>query len=153
VSMIEKYRDGIIPRPGSNDSPFAARFAALPSTFRERILDLRFREALEAAWELVSALNRAVDDRKPWVLFKEERHDELDALLYDLSEGLRWLAILLHPIMPERMEELWRRLGSTRSITEDWSTALTRWGGLEPGTRVSIGDALFPRIELAPARP
>jgi methionyl-tRNA synthetase len=152
ASMLQKYRGGRVPRrPDGAGSEFADRFAGLPATVRELINDLRFREALEAAWGLVTALNRAVDDRKPWVLFKEKRDDELDALLYDLCEGLRWLAMLLHPVMPERMEEMWRRLGVSASVTDDWSTALAAWGGLEPGATIATGDALFPRIELAAA--
>jgi methionyl-tRNA synthetase len=151
ASMVQKYREGIVPKGGGADGEFAIRFAGLPALVRERILDLRFREALEATWELVTALNRSVDERKPWVLFKEGRNDELDGLLYDLCEGLRWLAMLLHPVMPERMEEMWRRLGAGGSITDDWSSALRGWGGLQPGARITSGDALFPRIELATA--
>jgi methionyl-tRNA synthetase len=148
TAMVARYRGGVVPtRRG--DSEFAARFAGLPAFVREGFLDLRFREALEATWELVTALNRAVDERKPWVLAKEGRDDELDAMLYDLCEGLRWLAMLLHPVMPERMEEMWRRIGAPGSITEDWSPALGKWGGLQSGARIAVGDALFPRIELA----
>ncbi|MEO6835069.1 MAG: methionine--tRNA ligase [Candidatus Tumulicola sp.] len=153
ASMVQKYRDGRVPHPPARDSEYGVRFARLPATVREHVLDLHFREALEAAWELVAALNRAVDERKPWVLFKEGRRDELDALLYDLCEGLRWLAMLLHPVMPARMEEMWRRLGANGRITDDWSVALARWGGLEPGSAISPGEALFPRIEPAPAQP
>ena len=80
---------------------------------------------------------------------KTATDEELDALLYDLCEGLRCLAILLHPVMPERMEEMWHRLGAGGSVGDDWSEALRTWGGLEPGSRVAVGSALFPRIELA----
>jgi methionyl-tRNA synthetase len=151
ASMVHKYRAGRVPRRPTGDSAFASRFSGLPNVVHAHILNLHFREGLEAAWELVGALNRAVDDRRPWVLFKEGRDDELDALLYDLCEGLRWLAILLHPVMPERMEELWRRLGTSADIGADWKTSLAGWGGLEPGVEISTGDPLFPRIELAPA--
>jgi methionyl-tRNA synthetase len=152
ISMVQKYRDGYVPaRPETADGDFAQRFSGLPALVRERTLDLRFREALEAAWELVTALNRAIDDRKPWVLYKEGRASELDALLYDLCEGLRWLAVLLHPVMPERTQEMWRRLGLHDGITDDWAASLGRWGGLVPGTAVLPGDALFPRIEMAAA--
>ena len=75
-------------------------------------MDLRFREALEGVWELVTTLNRTIDERKPWTLHAAGQTGELDALLYDLCEGLRWLAILLHPFMPERMSEMWRQLGN-----------------------------------------
>jgi methionyl-tRNA synthetase len=146
ASMMQKYRGGVVPKPPA-PSNLGARFTGLPARAREHLLELRFREALEAVWELVTALNRAVEEHKPWVLHKEGRDAELDALLYDLCEGLRWLAILLHPVMPDRMEELWRRLGLSAPIGANWTTALDRWGGLEPGTSIAVGDALFPRIE------
>jgi methionyl-tRNA synthetase len=151
LSMVEKYRDRVVPASHAQGSEFSSRFAALPATVRTQIFDLRLRDALESAWELVTALNRSIDERKPWVLRKEGRDEELDALLYDLCEGLRWLAMLLHPFMPERMEEMWRQLGVRDSISADWSAALNRWGGLPAGTVTNGGAALFPRIEFAPA--
>jgi len=151
LSMLRRYRDGIVPDPGVELSPFAARFEGLPATVRARILDLRFREALEGVWDLVTALNRAIDERKPWTLHKEGRSEELDAVLYDLCEGLRWIAMLLHPVMPERTGEMWRQLGAAGQIDEDWSSSLARWGGLAPITQTQLGAPLFPRIELEPA--
>jgi methionyl-tRNA synthetase len=146
LSMLRKYRDGIVPHR-SDDAVFVQRFTPLPLRVRELILRLDFRGALEAIWELVTALNRAIDDRKPWTLAKEERTRELDALLYDLCEGLRWLAVLLHPFMPERTTQMWSQLGLRGGIADDWLRIL-HWGGLEPGTQTNVGDALFPRIEL-----
>jgi methionyl-tRNA synthetase len=146
LAMLEKYRDGLVPQPGSD--AFGEQFGDLPARVRTLIGDLQFRDALEAIWELVSALNRAIDDRKPWVLFKEGRQTELDELLYDLCEGLRWLAILLHPFMPERTEIVWQQLGMRDPIDSNWSEAL-RWGGTAPGTQTAPGEPLFPRIEAA----
>jgi methionyl-tRNA synthetase len=149
LSMVQRYRDGIVPERGSQTSAFGTRFHGLGIVVRERILDLRFREALEGVWELVTALNREVDERKPWVLHKENRSEELNALLYDLTEGLRWLAILLHPFMPERMAELWAQLGSPGRIDDDWSTSLATWGKLPALTQTSVAAPLFPRLDLA----
>ncbi len=148
LAMLAKYREGVVPARDP-DSAFAARFASLPATVSEKIFALDFRGALESVWELVSALNRAIDDRKPWTLYKEERHAELDALLYDLCEGLRWLAVLLAPVMPERSREIWRQLGAAGAIDADWEQTLV-WGGLAAGTQTHPADALFPRIELVP---
>ena len=152
LSMLQKYNDGIVPQVAAAESPFASRFAELPRRVREKLLDLRFREALEEAWELVTALNRRIDDEKPWALAKAgdpASTAQLHALLYDLCEGLRWLAMLLHPVMPERTAALWAQLGLTTGIDADWTTL--RWGGLAAGTQTHVGDALFPRIELAEA--
>jgi methionyl-tRNA synthetase len=151
VSMVQKYRGGTVPPGDAETGELGRRFADLPARVRAALLDLRFREALEMTWELVTALNRAIDEAKPWVLFREERDRELDALLYDLCEGLRWLAMLLHPIMPERTQEIWRRIGAGDSIAGDWSIALRAWGGLPAGTQTATGDPLFPRVELVAA--
>ncbi|MGA8475106.1 MAG: methionine--tRNA ligase [Candidatus Cybelea sp.] len=146
LSMLQRYRAGVVPA-GRAPGELAVRFGALPVAVRERILDLRFREALESIWELVTELNRTVDERKPWVLHKQNLGDDLDAVLYDLCEGLRWLAILLHPMMPERMTEMWRQLGNPGRIDEDWSVSLAAWGGLAPNTRTAPSASLFPKIE------
>jgi methionyl-tRNA synthetase len=151
LSMLQKYRDGIVPHR-SEDEAFPQRFADLPERTRGLILDLDFRGALETIWELVTTLNRSIDERKPWTLAKEGRDLELDALLYDCCEGLRWLAILLHPFMPERSAQMYAQLGLSQGIDADWSRSL-RWGGLEPGLRTVAGDVLFPRIELAESAP
>jgi methionyl-tRNA synthetase len=148
LAMLAKYRDGVVPQSVPRNSEFAGAFAELPRRVRALTLNLQFRDALEATWELVTGLNRAIDERKPWALYKEGRTQELDALLYDLCEGLRWLAVLLHPVMPERTQEMWRQLGMTTPIDADWSTTLT-WGGIPCGTQTTAGEALFPRIELA----
>ncbi len=151
LAMLRKYRNGVVPnRPAS--SSLIAQFADLPQRAREATLALDFRGSLEMIWELVTALNRAIDERKPWSLAKDGRNDELDALLYDLCEGLRWLAMLLAPVMPERMGEMWRQLGIDTPIDADWLQAL-RYGGIAPGTQTAAGEPLFPRIELAGVSP
>jgi methionyl-tRNA synthetase len=157
LAMVQKYQSGIVPEPGERTSSLV-RYADLSTHLGERVAalvaQLQFREALEAVWELVTALNRAIDEGKPWNLHKESRHGELSALLYDLCQGLRWLAILLHPFMPERTREMWRQLGARGRIDADWRESLAQWGdeaSLPPGTPVNPGDALFPRIELVSA--
>lgn len=147
LSMLERYRDGIVPGSPHRQAP---SFTGLSERVRANVVDLRFREGLEEIWALVNALNRSIEERKPWTLYKEERNEELDALLWDLCDGLRRIAILLHPVMPERMEELWRRLGlQSRKIDDLWERSLTQ--AIEPGTRITLGAPLFPRIDLTPA--
>ncbi|HZZ65262.1 MAG TPA: class I tRNA ligase family protein, partial [Candidatus Baltobacteraceae bacterium] len=147
LAMLEKYRDGLVPQPGEVSS-IAEQFESLPARTRDLIANLQFRDALEAIWELIGALNRAIDERKPWVLNKEGREVELDALLYDLCEGLRWLAMLLAPFMPAKARTMWQQLGMTTPIDADWNEAL-RWGGIAAGTQTQPGEPLFPRIEAA----
>ncbi|HZV77584.1 MAG TPA: methionine--tRNA ligase [Candidatus Babeliales bacterium] len=148
LAMLQRYRDGIVPDGRGAAGELGKRFAPLPAIVRERILDLRFREALESIWELVTALNRAIDERKPWELHKRGETAQLDTVLYDLCEGLRWLAILLHPFMPERTAEMWQQLGAPGKIDADWSDSL-RWGVLAPITQTAPAAPLFPKLDEA----
>lgn len=149
LAMATQYRAGKTPRPTS--SPFRPVFESLCVRERVemRIRDLQFREALEAIWELVAALNQYIDQTKPWVLAKAGNDAELDAVLYDLCEGLRWLSHLLFPFMPKKATEIRRQLGLEGEPLDAWGKALQAWGGLEPGTQTHPSDSpLFPRLEL-----
>lgn len=148
LSMLQKYRAGVVPERSAGAS-LLERFDGLHERVREKTMALDFRGALESTWELVTALNRAIDERKPWTLAKEGREDELSAFMYELCEGLRRLAILLHPVMPERTSEMWRRLGIAAPIEASWDEAFAR--PIAPGTQTHGGDPLFPRVELVGA--
>jgi methionyl-tRNA synthetase len=112
------------------------------------VTNLQFREALDAIWELVTALNREIEERKPWTLHREGLDDRLDGVLYDLCEGLRWLALLVYPFMPEKGTEIWRQLGLAGTPELLWRDEL-QWGGLAANTQTDPGAALFPRIDGA----
>jgi len=148
LAMLSRYRDGIV--PASSDRAFGARFDELGARVAAALDTLDFRRALETIWELVAALNRTIDERKPWELHKRDDRAALDATLYDLCEGLRWLTYLLAPFMPATASAIWQQLGFTGAPLGAWSDELL-WGRLTPGTRTKPSDApLFPRMEAAP---
>ena len=60
-----------------------------------------FSKAFDYVWTKVQDLNKAIDDKKPWELNKfPDRHDELVAILNDLSTKLLQIAYLLQPFIP-----------------------------------------------------
>ncbi|MFX5873840.1 hypothetical protein ABTE93_20335, partial [Acinetobacter baumannii] len=61
--------------------------------------------ALEETMAYVKALNRYINEKRPWELFKEDPR-EAKAVLYRVVEGLRIASILLTPAMPDKMAEL-----------------------------------------------
>jgi methionyl-tRNA synthetase len=148
LAMLQKYRDGLVPEP--SEGAIQERVADLPALVRDHVMALRFREALDEIWNLVTALNRAIDEQKPWELYKQGRGNELDALLYDLCEGLRYLSVLLFPFMPSKATEMWEQLGLSGTPEVRWSEEL-QWGRLAAGTQTVPGAPLFPRIEAPPA--
>ena len=70
-------------------------------------------------------------------------------LFRSTAESLRALAVLLHPIMPISTAKLWSSLGAESSlgpIGAQKISDLSNWGQLKPGSRISKGDILFPRL-------
>jgi methionyl-tRNA synthetase len=145
VSMIDRYCDGEVPAPGDA----AAEDAAL----RERCVDavapilaaveaLGVNDAVAQAMDLVGEINRYLERTAPWAQAKAGATERVATILYTAAEALRWGAVLLHPVMPERMGELLRRLGGEERTPD--AGALV-WGQLAPGRRVTKGAPLFPR--------
>ena len=74
-------------------------------------------EAITAIWTIVDALNGYITENEPWALAKDDaQRARLGTVLYTAAEGLRALAVLLSPVMPESTEKLWIALGAAESI-------------------------------------
>ncbi len=147
VNMIERYCDGRVPDPGEpsrDDLRLRCRCEdAAKETFGS-VASFAIHDALANLGEVVSEINSYVERRAPWKLAKEGKVAELRTVLYHAAEALRLTSVLHWPVMPERMAELWRRLGWEPS--EDLSAGLS-WGGLRAGTSVAPGPPLFPKNE------
>src|SRR6478672_382502 len=92
--------------------------------------NLAFSRALEVAWSIVARLDKVITDAKPWELAKDNNLAEvLGAVLYRAAEALRWLSVLLYPVMPESSKAIWNQLGFQGSPgTVDPGTL--KWGDL-----------------------
>ena len=144
LAMLVRYRAGRV--PAGAHSALGVRFTDLGKRAGTAIAALEFREALEAIWEFVTALNRTIDEKRPWELDKRGDTAALDTALYELCEGLRWLAHLIAPFMPTTARGIWTQLGLEGEPHGAWSTELV-WGRLEPGSVVAPSDEpLFPRL-------
>ena len=78
------------------------------------------------------------------------RAERLATILYTAAESLRAIAVLHNPVMPRAAASLWQQLGAERSVGDIDIQPLTnagRWGILPPGSTVTKGEPLFPRIE------
>ncbi len=148
LAMLMRYREGRV--PAVHESELASRFGDLGARAGAQIADLGFRDALETIWEFVAALNRTIDEKKPWELHKRGDVAALDALLYELCEGIRRLAILLWPFMPVKATEIWQQLALEGQPEVSWDVEL-RWGRLAAGTLVRPAELpLFPRLDADP---
>jgi methionyl-tRNA synthetase len=142
LAMIERYRDGEVPS-ADPDPALAEEFGGAATRIRELLDRAELTQALEEIWKLVRRLNQYVEERRPWDLAKDEAQSgELEAVLYNLAEGLRVATLLLHPYMPEVSDRLLDALG------ED-GRELADFGSRGGGQRVEKLAPLFPKLEAA----
>ena len=153
VAMIEKYAGGDI--PGAGKAPardagtaLAADAAAAVREAKAAMARVDLSGALEEIWRLVRRLNKYVEDQAPWKLAKDEsKGPELEAVLWDLAEGLRICSLLLYAFIPGTAGEILRRLGQERDETGlALSDANLAWGGLMAGIPVAPDGPLFPKL-------
>jgi methionyl-tRNA synthetase len=112
IAMIARYRDGELP-DGELDPALAAEFDGLVAEVSAMLDRAELTQALEAIWVRVRRLNRYVEEQAPWQLAKDEaRAGDLDRVLRTLAEGLRAVAVLLWPWLPESAEKLLAALGA-----------------------------------------
>ncbi len=109
---------------------------------------LAFHRALDTLWELVSAANKYVDSTEPWRLAKQDDQTRLGQVCYTVLETLRWLSIMLFPVMPGKCNELRAQIGMSPLLpTEQVDLWPSAWGGLRPGTQTQTATPLFPRFD------
>lgn len=138
VSMVHRYRDGVIPAV-ADDNPAAANLRRARAGAAEQIDDalaaFDFRRAVEAVVRIGDEGNRYVESTTPWVLAKAEKKDgaapdALDAVLAELVATARDLAEHLTPFLPAAAERIRQQTG-------------------DGGDRVTEPAPVFPRLELA----
>jgi methionyl-tRNA synthetase len=149
LSMIQQYREGVVPQ-GSDAA--ICELAGQTVTAVEAALDrFEFSRALEAIWNLISAVDKFIVQQAPWKLAKQaEAQAQLDATLYTAAEALRIATALLYPVMPESTPKIWTQLGMKEPI-ESVRLSSLKWGQLAAGQKIGEVAAVFPRIEAKPA--
>ncbi len=140
LSMLHRYRNGIVP---DRSDELAPEINAAAQAAIEHLRQYRLQAALLATWNVVNRANQYVDHTAPFKLAKDPAQAErLDAVLYNLAECCRILAVLLWPFIPDSAERIYAQLGFTNKPN---ALAAAHWGALPPGHRIGTPQILFPR--------
>lgn len=162
LTMIERYCDSRIP-PGqipeekllqakrtgvdTDETTVAGPIEHARIQFLQSFDSFAFSKALEVAWSVVARIDKMITEAKPWDLAKDEdQRQTLNAVLYRAAEALRWLCVLLYPVMPQASTAIWVQLGLPAS-PGSIDPASLKWGELQVGTPIGTVRPVFPRIE------
>jgi methionyl-tRNA synthetase len=150
LAMIGSYFDGTVPEPAVQHvgAELERVVRTRSARFDDHMRSVALSSALAAVWDVVTAANHYLVEWAPWNMAKDpEKRDELASVLYASAEVLRILAVLISPVMPRAAERLWSQLGIDRPLVDQRLPESAEWGGLRPGTSVTKGRSLFPRLE------
>jgi len=148
LSMLKRYRQGIVPKRSDELSGDAAKAIAATG---KNLRDAQLQSALESIWALVTRANQYVDQTAPFKLAKDPAQAaRLDEVLYNLAETCRVLAVLLWPFIPSTSEKIYAQLGLSGAPGKFTEAA---WGQLPAGHATGEPAPLFPRKDLAAQKP
>ena len=165
-NMTKKYFGGIVPGVAEDlagaallaESPLRTIAEGLYEEFDRCMTDVDFTGAVAAVQKLAQAANLYVDEMAPWALAKAAKSEDaaeaveagakLAAVMYNLLEATRVIALFLAPLAPNTSAEVWRRLGLGAPTDVVDIEAASAWGQLPVGNHVEVGDPLFPRLDV-----
>jgi methionyl-tRNA synthetase len=144
LNMAHRYRGGKISGRGQGTIPQVSAYCA-------EMEQSPLHAALERVNAFVVSCNQKIEVKQPWTLAKSDsRAEELDSLLYQLTESLRIIGVLISPVLPKAAHGIFDQLNWKMELSgkeERFRLEDAKWGGLPDGHVVGKPVPLFPRIE------
>ncbi len=144
LPLVERYLNGVIPEPGPGAGELGDEIERIRVEVEQEMAQSNFSAALTTIWELLASANKFLDTRGPW---KESKQVELEAVIYDVLDCIRAVAIMIEPFMPKVSDEIWQQLGlQSAQIEKRWEDCCA----LKLPSNISIvpGHPIFPRVDI-----
>ena len=153
LKMTLRHSGGLINKPAefnADDLEVINAVKAGKAAMEKAIAEMKLDQGIDSVMEIVRAGNRYMEKTAPWTLAKKGETARLETILYTAATAVYHVSVLLSPIMPEKMAELQKVLGTAVSDRIDLLDADAQ---ILVGCTMQDSDPLFPRLqeEAAPA--
>lgn len=152
LSMTLKFQGGVVAAPvGESDVDRSLKEDARETVafFEKNMEDMQLSLTIKKVWAFISRANKYIDETAPWALAKDPaKKQELANVLYNLTEALRVISVLISPFMPTTAVRIWQQLGLAQDFASVRTEDIEQWGGVPAGLHVGTPEQLFPRIEV-----
>ena len=152
LSMTLKFQDGVVKAPaGESDVDRSLKEDARETVafFEQNMEEMQLSLTIKKVWAFISRANKYIDETAPWALAKDPaKEQELANVLYNLTEALRVISVLISPFMPTTAVRIWQQLGLAQDFASVRTEDIEQWGGVPAGLHVGTPEQLFPRIEV-----
>ena len=147
VKMTIRATNGVIPEAvevTADEEELAAVAESAIAAMESSLETYKLDQGIAAAMNVIRAGNRYLEKCAPWTLAKQGLTGRLHTVLNYSAEALFKVAILLRPVMPEKMDELLLALGGQLDELPGIS-GLRSHAGIA-GWQMKDVPPLFPRI-------
>lgn len=152
LSMTLKFQGGVVKAPaGESDVDRSLKEDARETVafFEQNMEEMQLSLTIKKVWAFISRANKYIDETAPWALAKDPaKKQELANVLYNLTEALRVISVLISPFMPTTAVRIWQQLGLAQDFASVRTEDIEQWGGVPAGLHVGTPEQLFPRIEV-----
>ena len=150
ISMINKYFGGEVSKLKSLTFSFSKEVQEVIdngiNSAKDNFGNFRFQNGLIDVWNIIGRCNKYIDETCPWVLAKDEnKKQELNEVMYVLYEGLRNVALLINPAMPDTSVKIAEALNIAK---DDFSYENLGFGKTEKAKVALSIEPLFKRIDV-----
>ncbi len=150
ISMINKYFGGEVSKPKALTFNFSKEVQEVIdngiNSAKDNFGNFRFQNGLIDVWNIIGRCNKYIDETCPWVLAKDEnKKQELNEVMYVLYEGLRNVALLINPAMPDTSVKIAEALNIAK---DDFSYENLGFGKTEKAKVALSIEPLFKRIDV-----
>jgi methionyl-tRNA synthetase len=151
TTMMHRYTGGMVPAadPGlmgrGEEVALTSTLDELVPRVQSAVQSFQLSVALRDIWDAIGAINRYIVTREPWRLAKDPtKRAEVETATRAAADGVRLVAELVRPFMPDTGDRALRMLG-IEPASRSWREP--RCGALSTGARLGEAKPLFPRIE------
>lgn len=150
AAMIGQYFDGVIPSPDKTEAVDDELKQFALSTVKavdEEMNKFDTSKALTHIFDLLGRANKYIDETAPWVLNKEGNTQRLKTVMFNLSEAIRFAAVLLTPFLPQTPSKIYKSFPFDES--QKTLDSLKTFGSKKTaGVKVEQNEALYARLDV-----
>jgi methionyl-tRNA synthetase len=151
LGLCQKLRPNgaaLVGTPGDLEKKLeeAARTAVLGSTSSWD--EIAPHRAIDSTWVLIRAANKYIDESAPWAEAKKGDNGRVDAILATALETLRWISVLIWPVLPDVSTKIRQQLGiGAIAPKTDEDLLQLHWQPRSDTAGLSTGTPIFPKID------
>ena len=150
IGMINKYFGGTLAKKPESlsllDKELEEYITKQIELVEKEMDEAHVANALEEVWKIISRANKYIDETMPWVLYKEDKKEELNSCLYHLIEVLRKVGIMIKPAMEETSNQIFNQLGIESESLKIWNS-LKDFSNIENLKVLEKGEPIFVRLD------